>query len=361
MSEKIRISYDEVHSSHVSEIIERDEAYTRAQDMKTESDPNIRESFIYKSWFYLMSAGLAGGFISWCIFEPFFNENIPYSTGTRVMNIVGFSITGGLIGLMIGCVEGILAKNFLRAIKGGLIGFAIGFLGTMISDQIANMVFRAMNIVRYEVTGGVGIQESLTSLFLLIIARSIAWGLAGMTVGLGPGIALKSSRLTFNGFLGGMIGGFIGGIVFDPVAIIATSGSFGATGGEISRALGFSCVGLMAGLMFGLVEAFTKSAWLLMTQGPLAGKQFIIYKNPTLIGSAPQSEIYIFKDPDVESRHATLRLVRDGYVLEDQNTVSGTFVNGERVGMRQLVNGDRIVVGSAHFTYIEKEKKQLPH
>lgn len=43
-----------------------------------------------------------------------------------------------------------------------------------------------------------------------------------------------------------------------------------------SRAVGFVVIGLMVGLFFGLVEQWTKSAWLLMKAGPLTGKQFII-------------------------------------------------------------------------------------
>ena len=41
-------------------------------------------------------------------------------------------------------------------------------------------------------------------------------GLAGMTMGLGQGVALRSGRLLLFGFLGGAVGGLLGGVLFDP-------------------------------------------------------------------------------------------------------------------------------------------------
>ena len=67
----------------------------------------------------------------------------------------------------------------------------------------------------------------------------------------------------------------------------------------------------MSGLFVGLVESLTKDAWLLMIVGPLKGKQFIVYKNPTRIGSSPKCEIYLFKDPAIDPFHATINILRD--------------------------------------------------
>ena len=95
-----------------------------------------------------------------------------------------------------------------------------------------------------------------------------------------------------------------------------------------------------------------------MTAGPLKGKQFIIYRNPTLIGSSPRCDIYLFKDPVVEEAHAAIHQIRDGYELEDKGSKSGTYVNNVRVKRKRLVSSDQIRIGNALFVYSEREKKE---
>jgi pSer/pThr/pTyr-binding forkhead associated (FHA) protein len=110
--------------------------------------------------------------------------------------------------------------------------------------------------------------------------------------------------------------------------------------------------------MIGWVEMLTKDAWLLMTAGPLTGKQFIVCNNPTLIGSSPKCEVYLFKDPEIEAFHAAIHRMRDAYEIEDRGTATGTLVNGERITRRRLVSGDEIRIGRTAFTYSEKPKRR---
>ena len=79
--------------------------------------------------------------------------------------------------------------------------------------------------------------------------------------------------------LGLLLGAGLGGIIFDPIAM-ATKG------GAPSRAVGFALVGIATGVAMGLVESALKDRWLYVTSGPLAGKQFILYKPLTTIGSS---------------------------------------------------------------------------
>ena len=106
---------------------------------------------------------------------------------------------------------------------------------------------------------------------------------------------------------------------FDPVNYVVSGGTL-ESGVAVSRALGFAVVGATTGFMIGLVETLTKDAWLLMTEGHLKGKQFIVYKNPTVIGSSPKCEVYLFKDPSIEPMHAAIHTIRDGYEIEDINS-----------------------------------------
>jgi len=80
-----------------------------------------------------------------------------------------------------------------------------------------------------------------------------------------------SAKKAWYGILGGAIGAGLGGMLFDPIAL-ATKGARSA------GALGFGLLGMATGVAMGLVESALKDRWLYVTAGPLAGKQFILYK-----------------------------------------------------------------------------------
>ena len=51
---------------------------------------------------------------------------------------------------------------------------------------------------------------------------------------------------------------------------------------RFSRGIGLTLIGLMVGLFVGMVEQWTKSAWLLMKAGPLAGQAILFVLRPQL-------------------------------------------------------------------------------
>ena len=125
--------------------------------------------------------------------------------------------------------------------------------------------------------------------------------------------------------VGGVLGGLIGGLCFDPINAIFSSPDGRAT---LSRCVGFVVIGFSVGLFVGLVEGWTKTAWLLMRAGPLAGKQFVLHRDTTVLGSSPKAEIYLFKDDAIEPRHALLHNRGGRFEIEDCKTPDGTYVNG---------------------------------
>jgi predicted RNA-binding Zn-ribbon protein involved in translation (DUF1610 family) len=52
-----------------------------------------------------------------------------------------------------------------------------------------------------------------------------------------------------------------------------------------------------------------------------------------------------FDDPTVSRRHALVHRDRGGVRLLDDRSLNGVFVNGDRIEMRQLEDGDRITIG----------------
>lgn len=256
-----------------------------------------------------------------------------------------FALVGGMIALMIGAVEGIVSMNPRQMFFAGVIGFGIGFAGGFAGMLPARLFYFASSLLTQSIAAGGNVMQG-GPFFAQIVGRSIAWGLVGMALALGQGVARKSSKMALHGVIGGCIGGLFGGMLFDPIGKLFESDS-----GDLSRGVAFSVLGLMIGLFTGIVEQLSKEAWLLMRAGPLAGKQFVVYKSPTLIGSSQHCEIYLFKDALVADEHARLTRVGREFEIEDLNNPSRTTVNGNPVQKCILRDGDSIVIGQTELEY----------
>jgi hypothetical protein len=188
---------------------------------------------------------------------------------------------------------------------------------------------------------------------ILMMARGLSWSLAAIPAGIGQGIALRDMKVFLNGLLGAVFGGLLGGLLFDPIDVVFSSEDGSA---DLSRGIGFTVIGLMVGLFIGLVEQWTKTAWLMMRAGPLAGKQFVLHRNPTVLGSSPKADIYLFKDEAIEPRHALIHNRGGRFEIEDCQTPDGTYVNGIPVQSRILQPGDQIVLGKTVLEFAIKER-----
>lgn len=62
------------------------------------------------------------------------------------------------------------------------------------------------------------------------------------------------------------------------------------------------------------------------------------------IGRAPGNDVVI-DNPAVSSQHAKLRLQEGGFLLEDLESLNGTFLNNQRIRQSPLKDGDAIMIG----------------
>src|SRR5439155_5226664 len=150
------------------------------------------------------------------------------------------------------------------------------------------------------------------------------------------------------GLLGGLIGGALGGLLFDPIGKLTNSE-------DVSRLIGLCAIGMLSGMAVGLIENAAKSGWLKVTAGLIAGKQVILYRNPTVIGSSPDNQIYLFKDTNVGRRHAAIHIVRGGFEIEDLPLGVATMINGRPITRTRLRSGDQVQVGGTRFVFQEKQ------
>ncbi len=75
-----------------------------------------------------------------------------------------------------------------------------------------------------------------------------------------------------------------------------------------------------------------------------------IAKDLISIGRMPDNDIEI-PDSMISRRHVEIRKENGGYVVYDNNSLNGTFVNGERIQKIALKNGDVLLVGREKLTF----------
>ncbi len=268
---------------------------------------------------------------------------------TNVAGLLLFALVAGMIGLAIGAADGVICRLARRAVLCGLVGLAVGFIGGFVSGFAANLIYMPINMLAMGETGDGVAGLSAFGFLMQLVGRSLAWAVAGATMGLGQGIVLRSKRLLLYGLLGGIIGGLLGGLMFDPIDLLI----FGSDqpSAHISRLVGLGAIGLCVGGAVGVVELLTRDYWLRMVQGPLRGKEFLVFKDRMAIGSSPRSDIYLFNDDDVDPNHAILRVVGDQCEIESAGEDAVVTVNHQPVSSRRLRHGDQIGIGNTAFVY----------
>ncbi|MBD0348656.1 MAG: FHA domain-containing protein [Thermoleophilia bacterium] len=85
--------------------------------------------------------------------------------------------------------------------------------------------------------------------------------------------------------------------------------------------------------------------------GGRAGEHFLPAGERTLIGRSPDCDIFL-DDVTVSRRHAVL--VRQGarFIIEDQGSLNGTFVNRRRIDTAELEHGDEVQIGKYRLSFL---------
>jgi pSer/pThr/pTyr-binding forkhead associated (FHA) protein len=84
---------------------------------------------------------------------------------------------------------------------------------------------------------------------------------------------------------------------------------------------------------------------LLVKRGPNAGSTFLVDRDSTSVGRAPESDVFL-DDVTVSRRHAEIVRRMDGaFSVRDVGSLNGTYVNGEQVDETKLATGDEVQIG----------------
>jgi pSer/pThr/pTyr-binding forkhead associated (FHA) protein len=85
-------------------------------------------------------------------------------------------------------------------------------------------------------------------------------------------------------------------------------------------------------------------ALLLVKRGPNAGSTFLLENERTTTGRRPDSDVFL-DDVTVSRNHARIERRGDSFFVQDDGSLNGTYVNGERVEETKLASGDEIQIG----------------
>ena len=86
--------------------------------------------------------------------------------------------------------------------------------------------------------------------------------------------------------------------------------------------------------------------------GGRAGEMFHP-EGETTIGRSPDCGIFL-DDVTVSRKHAVLANRDGAFIIEDQGSLNGTFVNRKRVESAELEDGDELQIGKYRLTFLDR-------
>lgn len=251
-----------------------------------------------------------------------------------------------LLAMFIASVDDLASGAAGRALLFGGIGFILGAIGGLVSAIAAGI---CMSLGEELLARGLSAPPSDSALMVFgMVTRTPAWVVAGSLGGAAICALGRSWRRVLLGAIGGAIGGLVGGILFDPISFAGYQ--LGAKSAMVSRLIGLTVIGVVTGFAIAFAESAAKRVWLAIEQGRLIGKQFILYRNPTSIGAAYANDVFLFKDPSVQQRHAQIIKRGGGWIIE---ALPGALVrvNSQPVSSRSISDGDVIQIGETALRF----------
>ena len=95
-----------------------------------------------------------------------------------------------------------------------------------------------------------------------------------------------------------------------------------------------------------------EKAMVVIARGPQKGSRFLITAEGVSIGRSIESSIFL-DDVTVSRSHAQIKREDNGaFVLVDNASLNGTYLNNVSVEKNVLKNGDEIQIGKFHFVFI---------
>jgi hypothetical protein len=301
----------------------------------------------------LTGAGLLSGLATWAIWQPltdmFKNDTTATSADLAVSVSLSVVVALFLVAADAGLSRSIqkLGRYLLIAIPVALVtSFGLGYIA---SNYYSGAVKGIYTEIQERIASGEVTNESqavATLLGLMHMPRGLAWALLGLAAGIAVGITALSIKRVLITAAGGLVGGFIGGFLFDYFQ-----------GEAIAQISGLVITGGAVGLAVSLLEQVTKSSWLEIVKGGMAGKQFILYQNSITLGSSPSANITLIKDNAIPPIAALIKKFGNNVTISSAAPGVAISVDGVSAFEHRLKEGSLIVLGGTEVRFRERSKQ----
>jgi len=86
--------------------------------------------------------------------------------------------------------------------------------------------------------------------------------------------------------------------------------------------------------------------------GGREGEAIALDSDVVTIGRSPHSDLFL-DDVTVSRHHARVIKDESGYLVEDLNSLNGTYVNRRRIERHRLSDGDELQIGKFKLAFLE--------
>lgn len=178
----------------------------------------------------------------------------------------------------------------------------------------------------------------------LPISRAVGWSILGIFIGIIEGIRSTSMKKVIIGIIGGFLGGAFGGAISELIKQYIPNIL-------IARLIGLLIFGFFIGLFYGFVEKRLSYGILRLLNGMYKGKEYLINQKKIKIGFSPRNDITLSEYNDINDYHAQVFVKKDDVYIKSLDKSSQIKVNDQVISENLLKFGDVIKVGEAKFLY----------
>lgn len=307
----------------------------------------------------LTAGGAIGGIAAFLVTYVLFTVLGLFEDNTFVTNMGFTFIMAFFIGTCVAFADVVSSRTWSKIGMVAAVAIPAALGAALIMGLVAHFFYSAATQSIYESALEQAFQEDWSDeqfmdyvILRLHPVRGIAWLFVGVAAGVAAGAAARSWKRAGLAAAGGAVGGFLGGFIFDffPMELE-----------WVSQAVGMTLTGLLIGLAMGLVEQASKSRWIEIVSGGLAGKQFILYKPVITVGSSPSADITLIKDPAIPEIVATIDTRGGESKIAAVHPQIPIVVNGTTQYTSRVVDGDTVTFGSTQIRFREKaSRSQVP-
>ena len=94
-----------------------------------------------------------------------------------------------------------------------------------------------------------------------------------------------------------------------------------------------------------------EKAMILIARGANKGSRFLVTAEGVSVGRSASSSIFL-DDVTVSRTHATISKQGNSFVLKDEGSLNGTYINNISVTEHVLVSGDEFQIGKFHLLFV---------